>query len=104
MARESIQVVEVIVSLKRIHATVIVGWLAAVAGLLGARIAFGSAPVSATEAIVWLLVGSVPATIFLFTFRGAPPPTIAQVLYDAEQRPDATAQVPPAGGSRAVRR
>jgi hypothetical protein len=71
-------------SLTRTHTAVITVWFAVVIGLLGARIALGTVPVTAAESAAWLSLACIPAAVLLFVFRRASP-TIAQVLYETEQ-------------------
>ena len=70
-------------SINRFHATITLGWFAAIIVALGARIVLLATPVSMPESFGWLVVGSVPAYIAWSVFKGAPR-TIAEVLYDAE--------------------
>ena len=56
----------------------------AVAATLGARAVLGLSP-SLVEFLVALGVAVVPALMIMVVFRGAPPQTIAEVLYDAER-------------------
>lgn len=70
-------------SLTRLHFTFIAGWFTAVVLLVGIRLAL-LAPPSPTESVTWLLVLCVPPTILLSVFRGAPPQTVGEVLYDVE--------------------
>lgn len=69
-------------SLSRRHFGVLTSWFVALVVLLGMRIAFGATVLPNGLDLLFLFL--VPATIFLAVFRGAPPITIAQVLYDAE--------------------
>jgi hypothetical protein len=71
------------VSLTRFHVTALTGWFGAIAVLLVIRFALGP-PTSLAEGLGLLLLGALPAAIFLAIFRGAPPPTVAEVLYDTE--------------------
>lgn len=70
-------------SLTRFHLVVIGGWFMAVALTLVARTMFGLS-LSLVEASMAFGVAVLPALILLTVFRGAPPPTIAEVLYDVE--------------------
>jgi hypothetical protein len=71
------------------HRIVIAGWSFLVVAALAARVALGGMPGSAMEVSAWLLLVCVPVAIVLVVFRGAPPATIGQVLYDAEHPPAA---------------
>lgn len=70
-------------SLAKFHLTVITGWLVVVAATYAGSVALGTTP-TLVQGIAWLLVASLPALILLLVFRGAPPPTISEVLYEAE--------------------
>lgn len=65
--------------------TVIGAWLAAlaliaVAGTLsGVSITFGSSA-------LWFVVCVVPPAILLMVWRGAPPPTVAEILHSVDRR------------------
>lgn len=61
-------------------------WLLLLATLAAVNSAAGGAMTPAL-AFLWLLVAIVPCTILLAVFRGTPPRTINQVLYDGEQAP-----------------
>jgi hypothetical protein len=74
---------EAFVSFTRFHLVVIGGWFTAVAVTLGVRTMIGLSP-SLVEAFMAFGVAVLPALILLAVFRGAPPQTIAEVLYDAE--------------------
>ena len=73
-------------SLNRFHRNVVAGWFLTLAVLASIGLALGHQP-TVGDAIGGILLWSVPAIIFVLIFRGAPPNTIAQVLYDAEQAP-----------------
>ena len=62
-----------------IRRAIIGSWLAvflavAIAGMLSGR------PVTADTSLLWLIACVVPPTIMLFVWRGAPPPTVAEIL------------------------
>lgn len=78
---------------KNAQIALMAGWSVAVAGSLGARVAFGGWPGSVVEGLTWLALGCVPPLVMLLVFRGAPPSSIAQVLYDTENAAGATAPV-----------
>jgi hypothetical protein len=63
---------------------VMAGWITAVAASFATRLALGAGAPSMTEGLAWALLTLVPASVLWLVFRGAPPPTIAEVLYDAE--------------------
>jgi hypothetical protein len=75
---------EVIVSLNVFRSTVMAGWVSAMAISLSTRLALGAGAPSITEGLAWMLLTVVPASVLWMVFRGAPPPTVAEVLYDAE--------------------
>jgi hypothetical protein len=64
------------------------GWFMAVVLALSVRAALGVPP-SFVEAAAALAVALAPALMVLTVFRGAPPQTIAEVLYDAEHTKNA---------------
>lgn len=61
-------------------------WLLLLATLAAVNSAAGGAMTPAI-AFIWLLAAIVPCTILLAVFRGAPPRTINQGLYDGELAP-----------------
>jgi hypothetical protein len=75
---------EVFVSLHRFQLTIITLGFTAPIAVLGIRLALGS-PVTVGLSLALLLAGCVPAAVMLTVFRGAPPRTIAQVLYDTDR-------------------
>jgi hypothetical protein len=85
-------------SLRRSHLVIIWGWLIAVAGLFAVRLVMGVPP-SFTDVFAALVLGCVPAVVFMRVFRGSPQ-TVAQLLYDTEQAPPSSAP----SSSRAARR
>lgn len=79
---------------KNAQIALMAGWSVTVAGSLGARVASGGWPGSLVEGLTWLALGCVPPlVVMLSVFRGAPPSSIAQVLYDTENAVGATAPV-----------
>ena len=64
------------------------GWFVAVATSLAIRITIGAQSASMAEAVTWLAVACVPPVVLFVIFRGAPPPTIGEILYDTERRAD----------------
>ncbi len=86
-------------STNRLRVVVVAGWFAALIAMLGAGVALG-VPATLTQTVEVFLVGCIPAMVLLKVFRGAPPPTVAQVLYDADhtgadRSGDAMANRPP---------
>jgi hypothetical protein len=84
---------EVTVSLKRVLAAMPTMWPVLVLLTFGVRAAFGGAPILASEYVAWLFMAGAPAIIALMIVRSMPSPTVAQVLYDAEQSDTAVAAV-----------
>jgi hypothetical protein len=74
---------EVFVSLNRFHFIALGGWFTVVALTIGIR-TLGGLPPSGAEAAAAVALMLGPALVVLTIFRGAPPQTIAEVLYDAE--------------------
>jgi len=74
-------------SLRQFHTIAITGWLLILVAWLGARLTLGL-PTSLDQGALWLLSGCVPVVVLLTIFRGAPPPTIGEVIYDTEQQRD----------------
>lgn len=85
-------------SLNKFHITVIAGWLVAVAASFAGSVALGVPPTLA-QGIGWLLLGAVPVLILMSVFRGAPPPTISEVLYETEHPARATVTNTASGNS-----
>jgi len=71
-------------SFTQIRLVVISSWLASLIVVLSVGLMFGFVTSPWNGAILFLL-GCVPAMILSVLFRGAPPQTIAEVLYDANQ-------------------
>jgi ABC-type nickel/cobalt efflux system permease component RcnA len=84
---------EITVSLTRMHAIATIAWLVLVLGVLSVRISTAGAPTLA-ESAGWLLLGTLPILVVYRVFRGAPPNTVAQVLYNTEHDGDATQSGP----------
>ena len=62
------------------------GWCAVLVVIGSLGVAAG-APVSTSNFGLWLVACLVPPSVMLVTWRGAPPLTIAQVLYAANRPP-----------------
>lgn len=86
-------------SINRARLTIVTGWFVAVVAALSIRVAIG-APITVLAGVGLLLVGCVPAIVLYAVFRGAPPKTIGEVLYDAEQAPQVAVR-PMSGASGA---
>jgi hypothetical protein len=76
---------EVFVSLTRLHAILISGWVLAVIAVVSVRLALGTPPTTAENLAIGVLA-CIPIIVLVVVFRGAPSRSIAQVLYDADQR------------------
>ena len=85
-------------SLNRLQLIVVTSWFAVLIAALGAGAALG-VPFTVGQGVAMLLAGFIPAAVLLGVFRGAPPKTISQVLYDLEQ----TATLTPASTPLAER-
>ena len=72
-------------SLNRLHAILIGGWILAVAAMVSIRLALGT-PTTAAENLAIGGLTCLPIIVLLVVFRGAPSRSIAQVLYDADGR------------------
>ena len=70
--------------LTRHHFIAVGGWVMAVVLAVSVRATLGSPP-SVWEVVAAFGVAVAPALLILTVFRGAPPQTIAEVLYDAER-------------------
>ena len=71
-------------SLTRFHIVLIAVWLVSLIATI--RIFLGPGmPSTLPQTIALLALGSIPIVVLLVVFRGAPPHTIAQVLYDTDQ-------------------
>lgn len=73
-------------SLSRFHILAIAGWFVTLLGVLGLGAALG-VPFTFVQALGLLLLACLPPFVLVTVFRGAPPNTIAQVLYNAGQTP-----------------
>jgi hypothetical protein len=71
-------------SFSRIRLVVLTSWLASLMVVISVGLAFGLVASLWNGALLFLL-GCIPAAMLLIVFRGAPPPTVAQVLYDADR-------------------
>jgi hypothetical protein len=71
------------VSLSRFHFIALGGWFMAVILTVAVRTAIGLPP-SFIEGMAALAIALAPALMVMTVFRGAPPQTVAEILYDAE--------------------
>jgi len=76
--------------LKKFLIVLTTGWFVIVAASLALRLTIAVQPASTAEAVAWLLVLCVPPVVLVRTCRGAPPPTIAEILYETERRDETT--------------
>jgi hypothetical protein len=65
--------------------TVIVAWLAALVAVAVAGVLSGVA-ITMDTGTLWLLACLVPPAIILMVWRGAPAPTVAEILHAVERR------------------
>ena len=70
-------------SLGRFHVVALGGWFIAVILTVAVRTAIGLPP-SFIEGMAALAIALAPALMVMTVFRGAPPQTVAEILYDAE--------------------
>lgn len=78
-------------SLYRVSPSLLIGWLMLVSSSLVVRLSLVGAAFSVAESVGWVALGVGPGLVLMKTFRGAPPPTIAEVLYSAENPADRVA-------------
>jgi hypothetical protein len=71
-------------SLFSIHVRLITAWFACVTVVAAFALLAGAASFSVETALVWLAIGCVPPAILVGIWRGAPPKTVSQVIYDTE--------------------
>jgi len=79
-------------SLNRLHIILIAGWLISLIVTIGVFLGPGM-PGTLPWSVAILALGSIPVVVLLVVFRGAPPHTIAQVLYDTDQTASGLARV-----------
>jgi hypothetical protein len=73
--------------LTNISRTQFVGaWVAAVIVLIAGSVVAGM-ELTVSTGQLWLAAGVVPPAIMLFLWRGAPPATVAEVLYAVNSQP-----------------
>jgi len=60
-------------------------WFATVTAGLATRVVIGGWPDWSTESLLWLVAFGAPPVVLVRICRGAPPPIIAEVLYETEQ-------------------
>ena len=69
------------------------GWCIATLLFVGISIA-GGAEITFGRSLLVLIAAVAPPALLLAIFRGAPPKTVAQVLYDQEQTTDVAGRLP----------
>lgn len=65
--------------------TAIAAWIAALVAIAGAG-ALSGASITLGAGIIWLVACVVPSAVTLAVWRGAPPPTVAEVLHTVDRR------------------
>jgi len=65
--------------------TVVGLWLAALVVLAAVGI-FAGVAITLDNGALWLLACLAPPSVMLMVWRGAPPPTVAEILYAADRR------------------
>ena len=70
-------------SINRFHVIVISCWLTALLATLAIALALG-VEMTQGRSIALLLVACLPPVVLVTVFRGAPEPSIGQILYDAD--------------------
>jgi hypothetical protein len=64
---------------------IVAAWVAAFVTLAGAA-ALAGVPITVGISALWFAACVVPPAVMLMVWRGAPPPTIAEVLYAVDRR------------------
>jgi len=65
--------------------TAIAAWVAALVAIAAAG-ALSGASITLGAGIIWLVACVVPSAVTLAVWRGAPPPTVAEVLHTVDRR------------------
>ena len=65
--------------------TAIAAWIAALVAIAAAG-ALSGASITLGAGIIWLVACVVPSAVTLAVWRGAPPPTVAEVLHTVDRR------------------
>jgi hypothetical protein len=65
--------------------TVIGFWFAALVAVAGVG-ALSGVPMTMSTGALWLVACVVPPAVMLMVWRGAPPPTVAEILHAANRR------------------
>jgi hypothetical protein len=71
-------------SLTRLQVVLVSAWLTLMVLTLGASLAVGY---ELTATLYICAIGCLPPLVLWAVFRGAPPPSIGQVIYETEQAP-----------------
>jgi hypothetical protein len=72
------------VSLKRVHVLILTGWFISLIAAIGIFLGPGLPGTWPLSAALFVL-GCAPVAVLLAVFQGAPPQTVAEILYDADQ-------------------
>jgi hypothetical protein len=75
--------------LSRVHLVLIGAWFSVLAIAVGASIALNTPP-TPTQLLGVALMAFLPAVVMVGVFRGTPPPTIGEVLYQTEHTTNIT--------------
>ena len=65
--------------------TVIGLWIAALVVLAAVGV-FAGVALTLDNGALWLVACLAPPSVMLMVWRGAPPPTVAEILYDVDRR------------------
>jgi hypothetical protein len=65
--------------------TVIGVWLALLVAVAGAGVISGVS-ITVSTSVLWLAACVVPPAVLLIVWRGAPPPTVAEILHAVDRR------------------
>jgi hypothetical protein len=79
-------------SLSTARIAIISVWIVALLLLVGFTVA-GGTPITTSGVLLVTLAAVLPPVVLMMVFRGAPPRTVGQVIYDEEHRADLTERV-----------
>jgi hypothetical protein len=71
--------------------TAIAVWLAALVTIAGIG-ALSGVSITVGASMLWLAACVVPPAVTLMVWRGAPPPTVAEILHSVDRRDDRAAR------------
>jgi hypothetical protein len=60
-------------------------WVSAFVAVAGIA-ALSGVPITTASTILWVAACIVPPAVMLLVWRGAPPPTVAEILHTVDQR------------------